>query len=86
MLIEIVNILFGQLPWQFFYGGNPADTITGLGWSLFGFVLPFAVGVWLSLWLILPVVPGQRLVTVLIRAVVASTAGAVLAFLLGILI
>ena len=86
VLISIVNLLFGQLPWQFFYGANPADTIAGVGWSLFGFVLPFAVGVLLSLWLILPVVPGQRLVTVLIRAVVASATGAALAFLLGILI
>lgn len=86
LLIDVVGVLFGQLPWQFFYGGNAADTLAGFGWNLVEFILPFAVGVWLSLWLLLPMHPGQRLVTVLIRAVVASATGAVLAYLAGIAI
>jgi hypothetical protein len=84
--IRLVSLLFGGLPWAALYGGNPGDSIVGFFWELFGYVLPFAIGVFLSLFLIAPVRPGMGLVTVGVRGLIASAAGAVLVFVAGTLI
>ena len=68
-------MLFGGLPWTFLYGGNPADPVVGFFWELFGYVLPFAIGVFLSLFLIAPVRPGMTVVSVGVRGLIASTVG-----------
>lgn len=47
--------------------------------SLFVTIVPFAVGVLLSLWLLLPVPAGTPLVPLVLRGLVASVVGAVLA-------
>ncbi len=53
-----------------------------------GFALDFvfAVGVFLALWLIMPIVAGLRLSSVVVRSVVATVAGAVLVFIAMLLI
>lgn len=85
-VIRLVNLIFGHLPWTFLYGGNPGDPIVSFFWELFGYVLPFAIGVFLSLFLIAPVRPGMTVVTVGVRGIIASAAGAVLVFVAGILV
>jgi hypothetical protein len=47
--------------------------------SLFVTIVPFAVGVMLSLWLLLPVPAGMPLVPLVLRGLVASLVGALLA-------
>lgn len=84
--IRLVNMLFGGLPWSVLYGGNPADPIVGFFWELFGYVLPFAIGVFLSLFLIAPVRPGMPIVSVGVRGLIASAVGAVLVFVAGIFV
>ena len=84
--IHLVNLLFGGLPWSFLYGGSPADSLVGFFWDLFGYVLPFAIGVFLSLFLIAPVRPGMGVVSVGVRGLIASAVGGVLVFVAGILV
>ena len=84
--IRLVDMLFGGLPWAFLYGGNAGDSVIGFFWELFGYVLPFAIGVFLSLFLIAPVRPGMTVVSVGVRGLIASAVGGVLVFVAGIFV
>jgi len=64
-------------------GPSPLDSFASAGAeflsSIFLTIVPFAIGVLLTLWLLLPVPAGTRLVPLVIRGLVASLVGAVLA-------
>jgi hypothetical protein len=53
----------------------------GFGYSLLGQIVPFAIGVFLALWLVVPLSATRGVVNVAIRSVAASAVGALLSFL-----
>jgi hypothetical protein len=62
-----------------------AGTLTEFGWNLAFSILPFGIGVFLVLWLLLPVRYGMSFARVVVHGLVASLAGAVLAVIAGLL-
>jgi len=52
----------------------------GFGYSLFGQILPFSIGVLIAVWLLVPLATHDGLVRVALRSVAASAVGAGLAF------
>jgi hypothetical protein len=84
---QIIGFLFGNLPWQVAGGSSQAAAsgLQALGASLITYTLPFAIGVFASLWLLAPVRAGMRLWPLVGRGLLASLAGAVAVLIVNVL-
>jgi len=80
---RVVEGVVGMIVGSVSYEGTGFGDILGWVWggiatSLLAVVVPFAVGVALSLWLLAPISPELRLAHVITRTLLAASAGAVL--------
>ena len=55
--------------------------VLGVGYSLLGQIVPFSIGVFLALWLLVPLSASRGVVNVAVRSIAASAVGALLTFL-----
>lgn len=83
---RVVDGVVGTIVGSVSYEGTGFGDILGWVWggiatSLLAVVVPFAVGVALSLWLLAPISPELRLAHVITRTLLAASAGVVLVLL-----
>ena len=74
---QLIGLLFGTIPWQLAGGQSAVIGFQSLAASVITYILPFAIGAFISLWLFAPVRAGMRLWPVVGRGLLASLVGAI---------
>ena len=74
---QVIGLLFGTIPWQIAGGQSVAVGLQSMAGSVITYILPFAIGVFVSLCLFAPVRDGMRLWPLVGRGLLASLVGAV---------